>query len=149
MAKRRIMKELDEISKNPIENITAGPVGEDIFHWKAQIHGPEDSPYKDGVFVLNINFPFDYPLKPPKCSFDTKVYHPNIGSNGEICLDILKKEWKPIESIRNVLQNIYFLFLTPDPDDALSAEIASQYKNDQEAFKKTAQEWTKQYATSS
>ena len=64
-------------------------------------------------------------------------------------MDILKKEWKPIESIRNVLQNIYFLFLTPDPDDALSAEIASQYKNDQEAFKKTAQEWTKQYATSS
>lgn len=147
MAKRRIMKELDEITKNPMEGITAEPVAEDIFHWRAKIHGPAGTDYEGGIFVLDIHFPFDYPLKPPKCNFETKVYHPNIGSKGEICLDILKKEWKPIENIKNVLQNIYFLFETPDPDDALSTEIASQYKNDLPAFKKTAVEWTKLYAS--
>lgn len=147
MAQKRLMKELDDITQNPLANITAGLVGSDIFHWKAQIHGPEGTEYEGGVFVLDISFPFDYPLKPPKCKFDTKVYHPNIGGNGEICLDILKKEWKPIENIKKVLQNIYYLFETPDPDDALSAEIAAQYKNDLPTFKKTAAEWTKQYAT--
>ena len=52
--------------------------------------GPEDSPYSGGVFFLNINFPTDYPFKPPKVNFITRIYHPNINSNGSICLDILK-----------------------------------------------------------
>ena len=60
----------------------------------------------------------------------------------------MKNGWKPTESIKNVLQDICFLFQTPDPDDALSAEIATQYKNDLKAFKETAIDWTKKYATS-
>jgi ubiquitin-conjugating enzyme E2 D/E len=54
------------------------------------IMGPSDSPYQGGVFFLDIAFPPDYPFKPPKCTFKTKVYHPNINANGGICLDILK-----------------------------------------------------------
>ena len=52
--------------------------------------GPEDSAYTGGVFFLNIHFPTDYPFKPPKITFVTRIYHPNINSNGGICLDILK-----------------------------------------------------------
>lgn len=52
--------------------------------------GPDDSPYVGGVFFLNIHFPTDYPFKPPKINFVTRIYHPNINQNGAICLDILK-----------------------------------------------------------
>ena len=48
------------------------------------------TPYEGGVFFLNIHFPNDYPFKPPKLTFSTRIYHPNINSNGSICLDILK-----------------------------------------------------------
>ena len=58
-----------------------------------------DSPYTGGVFFLNIHFPTDYPFKPPKVNFTTRIYHPNINSNGGICLDILREQWSPALTI--------------------------------------------------
>jgi hypothetical protein len=58
-----------------------------------------DSPYSGGVFFLSITFPTDYPFKPPKVSFTTKIYHPNINANGSICLDILRDQWSPALTI--------------------------------------------------
>lgn len=71
---------------NPIENIGAGNDENDDFHWIATMIGPEGTPYKDGVFFLNIHFPKDYPFRPPKVQFITKIYHPNISPDGEFCL---------------------------------------------------------------
>lgn len=68
-------------------------MGDDMFTWQATIMGPGDSPYQGGVFFLTIKFPTDYPFKPPKVQFNTKIYHPNINASGGICLDILKDQW--------------------------------------------------------
>ncbi|XP_069773630.1 ubiquitin-conjugating enzyme E2 D4-like isoform X2 [Narcine bancroftii] len=95
MALRRIQKEYQDLERDPPALCSAGPVGDDYFHWQATIMGPSDSPYQGGVFFLNIHFPSDYPFKPPKVSFTTKIYHPNINSNGSICLDILRSQWSP------------------------------------------------------
>lgn len=59
----------------------------------------QDSPYAGGVFFLAIHFPTDYPFKPPKVNFTTRIYHPNINSNGSICLDILRDQWSPALTI--------------------------------------------------
>merc|ERR1712078_398781 len=90
MASKRITKELMDLQKDPPTSCSAGPAGDDLFHWQATIMGPQDSPYQGGVFFVLIPFPPDYPFKPPKVNFQTKVYHPNINSQGSICLDILK-----------------------------------------------------------
>ncbi|XP_074856415.1 ubiquitin-conjugating enzyme E2 D1 isoform X2 [Carettochelys insculpta] len=95
MALKRIQKELSDLQRDPPAHCSAGPVGDDLFHWQATIMGPPDSAYQGGVFFLTVHFPTDYPFKPPKIAFTTKIYHPNINSNGSICLDILRSQWSP------------------------------------------------------
>ncbi|GMH26383.1 hypothetical protein Nepgr_028226 [Nepenthes gracilis] len=130
MALKRILKELRDLQRDPPTSCSAGPVGEDMFHWQATIMGPVDSPYTGGVFLVTIHFPPDYPFKPPKVAFRTKVFHPNINSNGSICLDILKEQWSPALTISKVLLSICSLLTDPNPDDPLVPEIAHMYKTD-------------------
>ena len=119
-----------DLGRDPPVNCSAGPTDEtNQFTWQATIMGPEDSAYSGGVFFLNINFPPDYPFKPPKVTFTTKIYHANINSNGSICLDILKDQWSPALTISKVLLSISSLLTDPNPDDPLVPEIANLYKN--------------------
>lgn len=90
MALKRLHKEFKDLTDDPPESCSGGPTDNDYFHWQAVIMGPEGSPYAGGVFYLNVHFPTDYPFKPPKVAFTTRIYHPNINSNGSICLDILR-----------------------------------------------------------
>ncbi|XP_037652512.1 ubiquitin-conjugating enzyme E2 D2-like isoform X1 [Sebastes umbrosus] len=146
MALKRINKELNDLARDPPAQCSAGPVGDDMFHWQATIMGPSDSPYQGGVFFLTIHFPTDYPFKPPKVAFTTRIYHPNINSNGSICLDILRSQWSPALTISKVLLSICSLLCDPNPDDPLVPEIARIYKTDSSRYNKLAQEWTAKYA---
>lgn len=146
MALKRIKKELEDLKRDPPAQCSAGPVGDDLFHWQATIMGPPDSPYQGGVFFLTIHFPTDYPFKPPKVAFTTRIYHPNINSNGSICLDILRSQWSPALTISKVLLSICSLLCDPNPDDPLVPEIARIYKTDREKYNELAREWTRKYA---
>lgn len=138
--------ELVDLGKDPPANCSAGPVGDDLFHWQATIMGPDDSPYAGGVFFLDIHFPADYPFKPPKVHFTTRIYHCNINSNGGICLDILKDQWSPALTISKVLLSICSLLTDPNPDDPLVPDIAQLLKTDLARHDSTAREWTSKYA---
>lgn len=146
-ALRRINKELRDLTQDPPNNISAGPLSKDLYHWSATITGPNDSPYQGGLFFLEIRFPPDYPFKAPVVRFQTKVYHPNIDARGNICLDILKDEWSPALNIGNVLLSICSLLTDANPDDPLVPAIAHQYRTNREAYQETARKWTTQYAT--
>mmetsp|Transcript_91862 Transcript_91862/g.233609 ORF Transcript_91862/g.233609 Transcript_91862/m.233609 type:complete len:148 (-) Transcript_91862:157-600(-) len=146
MALRRIQKELLDLSSDPPANCSAGPAGDDQFNWQATIMGPPDCAYQGGVFFLNINFPSDYPFKPPKVQFTTKIYHCNVNANGAICLDILKDQWSPALTISKVLLSILSLLTDPNPNDPLVPEIAQLYLKDRAKHDQTAREWVMKYA---
>lgn len=147
MALRRLQKELVNMINDPPSNCSGGMADDDMFHWKATIIGPEDTPYQGGVFKLNIYFPAEYPFKAPKVNFETKIYHPNINSAGQICLDILKNEWSPALSISKLLLSICSLLSDPNPNDPLVTEIADIYRDNREKFNEIAKQWTIQHAS--
>ncbi|KAG8913183.1 Ubiquitin-conjugating enzyme E2 4 [Tulasnella sp. 417] len=105
--------------------------------------GPPDSPYATGVFFLDVKFPEEYPVKPPKVSFITKIYHPGIDSDGSFRLNILQDHWAPRVTLSEVLISIYSMLAEPDPDDALESEIAELYRTDKTQFEQKAREWTR------
>ena len=142
----RIQKELSLFLKDPPENCSAGPVGDDIVHWEGTLIGPTETVYEGGVFNLDIQFPKNYPFKPPKVRFLTKIYHPNINSGGFICLDIFKENWSPALTISKVLLSLCSLLTDPNPDDPLVVDIADEYVNDREKYNNTARSWTQIYA---
>ena len=147
-ALKRIEKELKKFNEEEPEGLTAGPPDDsDMFKWDASLTGPENSPYEGGTFNLSIEFPKDYPFKPPKVEFTTKVYHPNVKSTGTICLDILKDAWSPDISVSQILIAIQNLLINPNIEHPLEPDIAKQYKDDKAVYEETAKKWTEQYAS--
>ena len=144
---KRIQKELGAISLDPPPNCSAGPKGDNLYEWVSTILGPPGSVYEGGVFFLDIHFSTDYPFKPPKVKFRTRIYHCNVNSQGVICLDILKDKWSPALSISKVLLSICSLLSDCNPSDPLVSSIATQYTQNREEHDRIAKLWTKRYAT--
>ncbi|KAI8066947.1 ubiquitin-conjugating enzyme/RWD-like protein [Gilbertella persicaria] len=140
---KRISKELAEISLDPPSNCSAGPKGDNLYEWVSTIAGPSDSPYAGGIFFLDVHFPQEYPFKPPKVVFRTRIYHCNINSQGAICLDILKDNWSPALTISKVLLSICSLLTDANPHDPLVGSIAQEYLTNREEHDSIAREWTK------
>ena len=147
---KRLVKEYKDVlnSKELLENrISIGLVDEsDFTKWKATIIGADDTPYKGGIFNLEVTITPQYPFKPPIVKFITRVYHPNINSNGDICLDILKHNWSPALTLDKVLLSIQMLLSNPNADDPLDASSAGIYKADKAKFDKTVREYVIKYA---
>ncbi|KAL7423121.1 hypothetical protein Q5752_002420 [Cryptotrichosporon argae] len=147
-AVRRIQKELADVMASPMSGITVVPDEDNILLWQIAFSGPKGTPYAGGKFAVTVQFANDYPFKAPTILFKTKMYHPNIDSDGNICIGVLKAEqWKPSTKMSTILLSIYDLIETPNPDDPLVTSIAEQYRSDRKAYDKRAQEYASKYAT--
>ncbi len=93
--------------------------------------GPHGTPYSQGAWKLCLKIPDDYPTNPPRASFKTKMWHPNVEENsGSICVDTLKKDWEPKLTLRDVLVTISCLLIQPNPDSALNATAGHLLQDD-------------------
>ncbi|MBA42399.1 MAG: hypothetical protein CMF62_00130 [Magnetococcales bacterium] len=144
---KRLRKELEQLKNAPLENCSADLVNKiDFSVWKATIKGPVDTPYEDGTFNLSMVFTKEYPFKPPKIKFLTKIYHPNIDEDGNICLDILSNNWSPALSVSKVLLSISSLLEDPNPNDPLLPSAANLYISNKQLYNKKVKEYVLMYA---
>ena len=128
-SKMRLQKELEMLTNSPSPGVSAWVEGDDLTRLGAMIIGPDDSPYEKGCFSLSIEIPQRYPFEPPRVRFNTPIYHPNIDSEGRICLDTLKMppqgSWSPSVNINTLLLTIRLLMGSPNADDGLMPDIVS------------------------
>ena len=83
-----------------------------------------------------LEFSEDYPNKPPKVRFVSKVYHPNVYTDGQICIDILQNAWSPIYDVSAVLASIQSLLCDPNPNSPANSEAARLYSEDRAEYDK-------------
>ena len=147
-AQKRITKELKELNENPPDDFEAGPEDDsDLFKWFCTIQGPEETPYEGGKFNLKMEFPKDYPFKPPKVEFITKVFHPNVKQEtGYICLGILKDDWKPDITVPGIVFAIKDLLSNPNKDHPVEVDVCKLFVEDKKKFDEVAKQWTEKYA---
>lgn len=89
----------------------------------------------------------NYPFKAPAVTFKTKIYHPNISDEGEICHEIYEADWVPTKKVRSIMTILKSLMVSPNPASPIREDIAAQFAEDYDSWFKTAQEWTQKYAT--
>lgn len=111
---------------------------EDIMNFEVIIT-PDEGMYEGGRFRFSFAIGGNFPHEPPKVKCLQKIYHPNIDLQGNVCLNILREDWKPVLNIDSVLVGLQFLFLEPNSIDPLNKEAAVQLQVDRVKFKRLVQ----------
>ncbi|GAB0202104.1 ubiquitin-conjugating enzyme E2 S [Grus japonensis] len=119
---RLVYKEVSLLSSDPPDGIKLFPNEEDITDVQVTIEGPEGTPYAGGLFRMKLVLGKEFPAAPPKGFFLTKIFHPNVGPGGEICVNVLKRDWRAELGLRHVLLTIKCLLIHPNPESALNEE---------------------------
>lgn len=145
-ATRRLQKELQDIRKSGLKIFRDIVVDEqNMLQWQGLLV-PDAAPYAKGAFRIDIQFPAEYPFKPPKISFKTRIYHPNVDEKGQVCLPIVAPEnWKPATKTDQVIQALVSLINEPEPDHPLRGDLAEEFVKDKKRFMKNAEDFTKKY----
>ena len=141
---------------------TSFPNPDDILNFTLTIE-PDEGMYKGGSFHFNFAINQNFPHDPPKVKCTQKIYHPNIDLEGNVCLNILREDWKPVLNLNAVIvglqvrcnqhfakrrrvgrivelcadfYGLQFLFLEPNASDPLNKEAAEDLRANREGFKR-------------
>lgn len=133
----RMQKEMTDLEKDLDPNVKLTfPDKNNIMEFEVIIKIiDEDSYWYPASYKFNIKVPPNYPHEPPRCTCMTKIYHPNIDLAGNVCLNILRADWKPILGINIVIIGLKMLFIEPNSNDPLNHEAASVMRTDLTLFK--------------
>jgi len=134
-----------------IPGISVGLVDDkDVFEWEVMLMiNDECKFYGGGFFRARLSFPKEYPLLPPKMKFETPIWHPNIFTNGQVCISILhppeedstgyesaSERWSPVQTPATILLSVISMLSSPNDESAANVEAARQWRDDPQGFKK-------------
>lgn len=115
-------------------------------HWKVVFKGSQCSPYEDGYFIVEFLFnKGTFPQYGPEGKFITKMFHPNVDSNGHICINILNK-WDQNRTMEDVIFGILEIMDNPIADGGYKNEARKLLETNVDEFYKRVEEYTYSYA---
>jgi len=140
-AVRALQMELKSLQSTPVEGFTVQCDDQNVFKWTVAIFGPPGTLYQGGYFKASIKFPNNYPYSPPTLRFLSKVWHPNVYENGELCISILHppvddphsgeqacERWNPTQSVRTVLLSVISLLNEPNTSSPANVDASVMYR---------------------
>ncbi|CAL5210238.1 unnamed protein product [Lathyrus oleraceus] len=145
-----LQKQLKDLCKAPLDGFSAGLVDEsNVFVWNVTIIGPPDSLYEGGFFNAIMSFPSDYPQNPPKMKFTSEIWHPNVYSDGTVCISILHppgddpvgyedsgERWLPVHTVGSISLSIISMLSSPNIESPANIEAAIEWRDNRGEFKK-------------
>jgi len=131
-AQLRLQKDLADLQL-PKTCQTHFPDPDDLLNFKLTIQ-PDEGFYRNGKFCFNFKVGHSYPHDAPKVKCETMVYHPNIDLEGNVCLNILREDWKPVLTISSIIYGLQYLFLEPNAEDPLNKEAAQVLSQNRRQF---------------
>ncbi|EDV29346.1 uncharacterized protein TRIADDRAFT_20134 [Trichoplax adhaerens] len=152
---------LTELQRKPTEGFSAGLQDDDIFKWAVMIIGPPDTPFEGGFFKAHLDFPRDYPQRPPVMQFQTKIYHPNVDKDGKVCISILhepgedkfgyeksSERWRPIHTVETILLSVISMLADPNDESPANIDAAKDWRENKEKFKRLVAQCVRESQTS-
>ncbi|OJA19550.1 proteasome-mediated degradation [Rhizopogon vesiculosus] len=131
-AQIRVQKDLTELDLPPTMK-TNFPDPSDLLNFTLTIT-PDEGMYMGGAFTFSFTINTNYPHEPPKVKCMQTIYHPNVDLEGNVCLNILREDWKPVLNLNSVMVGLQYLFLEPNADDPLNKEAAEELRKNREQF---------------
>lgn len=116
--------------------------------WEAGIPGKEGTIWAEGVYPITIEYPNEYPSKPPKVKLPANFYHPNVYPSGTICLSILNEDqdWRPAITLKQICLGIQDLLDSPNPNSPAQEPAWRSFSKNKEEYEKKVLLQAKQYA---
>ena len=118
----------------------------DYFNWECGIPGPKGTPWEGGLYKINLKFPEDYPVLPPKCVFEKKLFHPNVYPSGAVCLSIINDEedWRAGLKVKDILLGIQDLLANPNNKSPAQKEAFESFNKKSDEYRRKVREQAKE-----
>ena len=125
---------------------------DNILKWYVTLIGPPDTYYENGIFNLEINFTNEYPFRAPTVRFTSEILHPNIYSDGNVCISILHEgvdsygyedsgeRWMPSQNVTSILLSIISMLNEPNFESPANVEASVLWKDEPDKFKRRVYE---------
>ncbi|MES1911328.1 MAG: hypothetical protein MHM6MM_003775 [Cercozoa sp. M6MM] len=130
----RVQIDLDEL-ECPSNCRLELPNPDDMLHFRLQID-VQSGYWKGATYTFNFDVPEMYPHKAPKVTCLERIYHPNIDLEGNVCLNLLREDWRPILTVQQILHGLIFLFLEPNGNDPLNHDAARVMRENEALFRR-------------
>ncbi|KDP38468.1 hypothetical protein JCGZ_04393 [Jatropha curcas] len=129
----RLHKDISELNLPKSCTISFTNGKDDLMNFVVTVK-PDEGYYKNGNFQFSFQVPDVYPHEAPKVKCQTKVYHPNIDLEGNVCLNILREDWKPVLNINTIIYGLFHLFTQPNREDPLNSDAAAMLRDNPRLF---------------
>ncbi|QID84147.1 E2 SUMO-conjugating protein ubc9 [Saccharomyces pastorianus] len=120
----------------------------DLQKWEAGIPGREATNWAGGVYPITVEYPNEYPSKPPKVKFPAGFYHPNVYPSGTICLSILNEDqdWRPAITLKQIVLGVQDLLDSPNPNSPAQEPAWRSFSRNKTEYDKKVLLQAKQYS---